>query len=68
MNLKSEDLVATKKKDEDFIESLWYELRNTQDDRLRALRDGDKHKSALLAGEVNGMLWVIKKVEDYLSD
>ena len=54
--------------DEDFIESLWYELRNTQDDRLRALRDGDKHKSALLVGEVNGMLWVIKKVEDYLSD
>ena len=61
-------MVATKKKDEDFIESLWYELRNTQDDRLRALRDGDKHKSALLAGEVNGMLWVIKKVKDYLSD
>ena len=54
--------------DEDFIESLWYKLRNTQDDRFRALRDGDKHKSALLAGEVNGMLWVIKKVEDYLSD
>ena len=61
-------MVATKKKDEDFIESLWYELRNTQDDRLRVLRDGDKHKSALLAGEVNGMLWVIKKVEDYFSD
>ena len=61
-------MVATKKKDEDFIESLWYELRNTQDDRLRALRYGDKHKSALLAGEVNGMLWVIKMVEDYLSD
>ena len=39
--------------DENFIESLWYKLRNTQDDRLRALRDGDKHKSALLAGEVN---------------
>ena len=54
--------------DEDFIESLWYKLRNTQDDRLRALRDGDKHKSTLLAGEVNGMLWVIKRVEDYLSD
>lgn len=61
-------MISVKKKDEDFIESLWYELRNTQDDRLRALRDGDKHKSALLAGEVNGMLWVIKKVEDYLSD
>ena len=61
-------MVATKKKDEDFIESLWYELRNTQDDRLQALRDGDKHKSALLAGEVNGMLWVIKMVEDYFSD
>ena len=61
-------MVATKKKDEDFIESLWYELRNTQDDRLQALRDGDKHKSTLLAGEVNGMLWVIKMVEDYLSD
>ena len=54
--------------DEDFIESLWYKLRNTQDDRIRALRDGDKHKSALLAGEVNGMLWAIKRVEDYLSD
>ena len=49
--------------DENFIESLWYKLRNTQDDRLRALRDGDKHKSALLAGEVNGMLWVIKMVD-----
>lgn len=61
-------MISVKKKDEDFIESLLYELRNTQDDRLRALRDGDKHKSALLAGEVNGMLWVIKKVEDYLSD
>lgn len=57
-----------KKKDEDFIESLWHKLRSTQGDRLRALRDGDKHKSSLLAGEVNGMLWVIKKVEDYLSD
>lgn len=57
-----------KKKDEDFIESLWYKLRNTQDDRLRALRDGDKYKSALLAGEVNGMLWAIKMVDDYLSD
>lgn len=57
-----------KKEDEDFIESLWYKLRNAQDDRLRALRDGDKHKSTLLAGEVNGMLWVIKMVEDYLSD
>lgn len=56
------------KKDEDFIECLWYKLRNTQDDRLRALRDGDEHKSAFLAGEVNGMLWVIKRVEDYLSD
>ena len=54
--------------DEDFIESLWYKLRNTQDDRIRALRDGDKHTSALLAGEVNGMLWAIKRVEDYLSD
>lgn len=54
--------------DEDFIESLWYKLRNTQDNRLRALRDGDKHKSTLLAGEVNGMLCVIKMVEDYLSD
>ena len=61
-------MVATRKKDEDFIESLWYELRNTQDDRLQALRDGDTHKSTLLAGEVNGMLWVIKMVEDYLSD
>lgn len=61
-------MVATKKKDKDFIEDLWYKLRNTQDDRLRALRDGNKHKSTLLAGEVNGMLWVIKKVEDYLSD
>lgn len=57
-----------KKEDEDFIEGLWYKLRNTQDDRLRALRDGDKRKSTLLAGEVNGMLWVIKMVEDYLSD
>ena len=57
-----------KKKDEDFIESLLYKIRNTQDDRLRALRDGDKHKSALLAGEVNGLLWAIKRVEDYLSD
>lgn len=57
-----------KKKDEDFIEGLWYKLRNTQDDRLQALRDGDKYKSTLLAGEVNGMLWVIKMVEDYLSD
>jgi hypothetical protein len=54
--------------DEDFIESLWHKLRNTQDDRLRALRDGDKHKSTLLAGEVNGMLCVIKKVEDYFGD
>ena len=54
--------------DEDFIESLWRKLRNTQDDRLRALRDGDKHKSTLLAGEVNGMLYVIKKVEDYFGD
>ena len=61
-------MVATKKKDEDFIESLWYELRNTQDDRLQALRDGDKHKSTLLAGEVNGMLWVINMVQHYLSD
>ena len=58
-------MISVKKKDEDFIESLWC---NTQDDRLRALRDGDKHKSTLLAGEVNGMLWVIKMVEDYLSD
>lgn len=57
-----------KKKDEDFIEGLWYRLRNTQDDRLQALRDGDKHKSTLLAGEVNGMLQVIKRIEDYLSD
>lgn len=57
-----------KKKDEDLIECLWYKLRNTQDDRLRALRDGDKHKSTLLAGEVNGMLWAIKMIEDYLSD
>lgn len=56
------------KKDEDFIEGLWYKLRNVQDDRLRALRDGDERKSAFLAGEVNGMLWVIKRVEDYLSD
>lgn len=61
-------MISLKKEDEDFIESLWYKLRNIQDDRLRALRDGDKHKSALLAGEVNGMLWVIKMVEDYLSD
>ena len=57
-----------KKKDEDFIESLWRKLRNIQDNRLQALRDGDKHKSILLAGEVNGMLWVIKRIEDYLSD
>ncbi len=57
-----------KKKDEDFIESLLYKIRNTQDDRLRALRDGDKHKSALLAGEVNGLLWAIQRIEDYLSD
>lgn len=61
-------MVATKKKDEDFIEDLWHKLRNTQDDRLRALRDEDKHRSTLLAGEVNGMLWVIKMIEDYLSD
>lgn len=54
--------------DENFIESLWRKIRNTQDDRLRALRDGDKHKSTLLAGEVNGMLWAIKMIEDYLSD
>lgn len=54
--------------DENFIEILWRKLRNTQDDRLRALRDGNKHRSTLLAGEVNGMLWVIKRVEDYLSD
>lgn len=53
--------------DENFIESLWCKLRNTQDDRLQALRDGDKHKSTLLAGKVNGMLWAIKRVEDYLS-
>ena len=57
-----------KKKDEDLIECLWYKLRNTQDDRLRALRGRDKHKSTLLAGEVNGMLWAIKMIEDYLSD
>lgn len=57
-----------KKKDEDFIEGLWYKLRNTQDDRLQALRDGNKHRTTLLAGEVNGMLWVIKRIEDYLSD
>lgn len=57
-----------KKEDENFIEGLWYKLRNTQDDRLRALRDGDKYKSTLLAGEVNGMLQVIKRIEDYLSD
>lgn len=57
-----------KKKDEDFIEGLWHKLRNTQDDRLQSLRDGDERKSAFLAGEVNGMLWVIKRVEDYLSD
>lgn len=61
-------MISVKKKDEDFIESLWCKLRTTQDDKLRALRDGDKHKSTLLAGEVNGMLWVIKMVEDYLSD
>ena len=61
-------MISVKKKDEDFIEGLWYNLRNTQDDRLQALRDGDKHKSTLLAGEVNGMLWAIKMVEDYLSD
>ena len=57
-----------KKKDEDLIECLWYKLRNTQDDRLRVLRDGDKRKSTLLAGEVNGMLWAIKMSEDVLSD
>lgn len=61
-------MISVKKKDEDFIESLWCKLRNTQDDKLRALRDGDKHKSTLLAGEVNGMLWVIKMVEDYFGD
>ena len=61
-------MIPVKKKDEDFIESLWYELRNTQNDRLQALRDGDRHKSTLIAGEVNGMLWVIKRVENYLSD
>ena len=61
-------MISVKKKDEDFIESLWYELRNTQNDRLQALRDGDRHKSTLIAGEVNGMLWVIKRVENYLSD
>ena len=61
-------MISLKKEDEDFIESLWCKLRRTQDDRLRALRDGDKHKSTLLAGEVNGMLWVIKRVEDYLSN
>ena len=61
-------MISVKPQDEDFIESLWCKLRNTQDDKLRALRDGDKHKSTLLAGEVNGMLWVIKMVEDYLSD
>ena len=61
-------MISLKKEDEYFIESLWCKLRDTQDDRLRALRDGDKHKSALLAGEVNGMLWAIKMVEDYLSD
>ena len=61
-------MISVKKKDEDFVESLRCKLRNTQDDRFRALRDGDKHKSTLLAGEVNGMLWVIKMVEDYLSD
>jgi hypothetical protein len=61
-------LITTKKKDEDFIESLWHELRSTQDDRIRALRDRDKHKSTLLAGKVNGMLWAIKRIEDYLSD
>lgn len=61
-------MISLKKEDEDFIESLWCKLRDTQDDRLRALRDGNKHKSTLLAGEVNGMLWVIKMVEDYLSD
>ena len=54
--------------DENFIECLWHKLRNTQDYRLQALRDGDEHKSTLLAGEVNGMLWTIKKIEDYLSD
>ena len=61
-------MISVKKKDEDFIESLWCKLRSTQDDRIRALRDRDKHKSTLLAGEVNGMLWVIKRIEDYLSD
>lgn len=61
-------MISLKKEDEDFIESLWCKLRDTQDDRLRALRDGNKHKSTLLAGEVSGMLWVIKMVEDYLSD
>lgn len=61
-------MISVEKKDEDFIESLWCKLRNTQDDKLRALRDEDKQKSTLLAGEVNGMLWVIKMVEDYLSD
>lgn len=61
-------MISLKKEDEDFIESLWCKLRDTQDDRLRALRDGNKHKSTLLAGEVNGMLWIIKKVEDYFGD
>jgi hypothetical protein len=61
-------VISLKKEDEDFIESLWCKLRDTQDDRLRALRDGNKHKSTLLAGEVNGMLCVIKKVEDYFGD
>lgn len=56
------------KKNEDFIEGLWHKLRNTQDDRLQALRGRDEHKSTLLTGEVNGMLWIIKRVEDYLSD
>lgn len=61
-------MISLKKEDEDFIESLWCKLRDTQDDRLRALRDWNKHKSTLLAGEVNGMLCVIKKVEDYFGD
>lgn len=54
--------------DENFIKDLMDEVRKVQDMCDAALRDGDYIKAALFGDRARGMLWVIKRVEDYLSD
>lgn len=55
-------------KDENFIKGLLDEVIKVQDMCDAALRDGDYIKAALFGDRARGMLWVIKRVEDYLSD